>query len=151
MPQELFELLQEDHDRIRGLLDNLSEPTKGSQRTRESGFKKLKDALIPHMRAEEQTIYASLEQHSESREVALEAIEEHHVADTVLSELLSTDMNDERWTAKLQVLQEIVERHIEEEESDVFDALEETFEDEELSEFARQIRVIKQEVRAGVT
>lgn len=150
MPQELFELLQEDHDKVRSILDDLTETSDSAQRTRESGFKKLKDTLIPHMRAEEQAFYSALQEHAEAREVALEALEEHHVAETVLGELSDMDMHNDRWSAKLQVFQEILEHHIEEEESEVFDAAEEVFDDQQLHEIFKQVKSIKQEVKAGV-
>lgn len=150
MPQDLFELLQEDHDKVRGILDDLLETSANAHKTRETGFKKLKDELIPHIRAEERAFYSALQEHEESREVALEALEEHHVAETVLSELSSSDMNDERWGAKLQVFQEILEHHIEEEESEVFDAAEEVFDEQQLQEIYRQVKAVKHDIKAGV-
>jgi hemerythrin-like domain-containing protein len=151
MAQELFELLQNDHDKVKSILDDLSETSRNAQKTRESTFKKLKDELIPHMRAEEQAFYSALEQYEEAREVALEALEEHHVAEGVLNELSSMDLTDEHWSAKLKVFQEILEHHIEEEESEVFDAAEESFDDDQMEEIAQQVKSIKQEIKAGVT
>ncbi|MGE5531914.1 MAG: hemerythrin domain-containing protein [Bacteroidota bacterium] len=151
MAQELFELLQADHDKVKSILDDLSETSSNAQKTRENTFKKLKDELIPHMRAEEQAFYSALEQYEEAREVALEALEEHHVAEGVLGELSSMDIADEHWSAKLKVFQEILEHHIEEEESEVFDAAEESFDDDQMDEITQQIRSIKQEIKAGVT
>ncbi|MHB8996130.1 MAG: hemerythrin domain-containing protein [Armatimonadota bacterium] len=151
MAQELFELLQADHDKVKSIIDDLSETSSNAQKTRESSFKKLKDELIPHMRAEEQAFYPALEQYEEAREVALEALEEHHVAEAVLNELSSMDMTDERWSAKLKVFQELIEHHIEEEESEVFDAAEESFDEEQMEEITKQVKSIKQEIKAGVT
>ena len=143
--------MQADHDKVKSIIDDLSETSSGAQKTRENSFKKLKDELIPHLRAEEQAFYSALEQYEEAREVALEALEEHHVAEGVLNELSSMDITDERWSAKLKVFQELLEHHIEEEESEVFDAAEESFDDEQMEEIAKQIRSIKQEIKAGVT
>ena len=151
MAQELFELLQADHDKVKSIIDDLSETSSNAQKTRESTFKKLKDELIPHMRAEEQAFYPALEQYEEAREVALEALEEHHVAEGVLNELSGMDMTDERWGAKLKVFQELIEHHIEEEESEVFDAAEESFDEEQMEEITQQVKSIKQDIKAGVT
>lgn len=151
MAQELFELLQNDHDKVKSILDDLSETSSNAHKTRESAFRKLKDELIPHMRAEERAFYSALEQYEEAREVALEALEEHHVAEGLLNELSSMDMSDERWSAKLKVFQELLEHHIEEEESEVFDAAEESFDDDQMEEITQQIKSIKQEIKAGVT
>ena len=151
MAEELFELLQEDHDRIKGLLDDLSDTSGRGKKSREQSFRRLRDQLIPHMRAEEQVLYPALERNAESREIALEALEEHHVADLVLSELSTLTLTDEHWAAKLKVLEELLEHHIEEEESEVFDAAEDIFDETQLEDLARQIRAVKQEIKAGVT
>lgn len=151
MPEELFELLQADHDKVRGILDDLLETTHSAQKARESGFKKLKDILIPHIRAEEDAFYSALQEHEEARQTALEALEEHHVAELVLNELSDMSTSDERWGAKLQVFQELLEHHIEEEESEVFDAAEEVFDEAELQELYKQVKSIKQEIKAGVS
>jgi hemerythrin-like domain-containing protein len=150
MAEELFEMLQEDHDRIKGLLDDLSDISDRGKKSREQSFRRLRDQLIPHLRAEEQVLYPVLERNAETREVALAALEEHHVAELVLSELSALPLADEHWAAKLKVLEELVEHHIEEEESDVFDAAEDVFDETQLEDFARQIRAVKQEVKAGV-
>ena len=50
----------------------------------------------------------------------LEGTQEHHVADVLLEELHRMRKNDERWGAKLKVLQESIEHHIEEEERRMF-------------------------------
>jgi hemerythrin-like domain-containing protein len=151
MAQELFELLQTDHDKVKSILDDLSETSSGARKTRESSFRKLRDELIPHLRAEEQAFYSALLEEKEAREVALEALEEHHVAEGVLNELSSLDFSDEHWSAKLKVFQELLEHHIEEEESEVFDAAEEAFDDDQMDAILKQLKAIKQEVRAGVT
>ena len=151
MAQELFELLQTDHDKVKSILDDLSETSEGAKKSRESLFGKLKDELLPHMRAEEQAFYPALQEHEEAKEIALEALEEHHVAETVLNELSSMSMSDESWGAKLKVFQELIEHHIEEEESEVFDAAEEAFDEAQLQTMFEQVKSIKREVKAGVT
>lgn len=151
MAVELFELLQKDHDRVKGILEDLSETSEKAEKTRRTGFDRLKEELIPHMRAEEQAFYPVLKSLEETRELALEALEEHHVAETVLSELGSMSMTDEAWTAKLQVFQELLEHHIEEEEGEIFDQAEEVLDEDQLQDIMQQVQSIKQEAKASVS
>ena len=55
-----------------------------------------------------------------AREMTMEAFEEHHVVDLVLAELPKVDPEDERFEAKMTVLMELVEHHVEEEEEEMF-------------------------------
>jgi hypothetical protein len=50
----------------------------------------------------------------------LESYEEHHVADVLVFELSSMDATEERFDAKMTVLIENVEHHMDEEEQDWF-------------------------------
>ena len=50
--------------------------------------------------------------------MVLEAYEEHHVVKTMTRELCEADPRDERFSAKLTVLKELVAHHVEEEEQE---------------------------------
>jgi hypothetical protein len=52
--------------------------------------------------------------------MALEAYEEHAVVKLVLAELPGVDPEDERFDAKMTVLSELIEHHVEEEEDEMF-------------------------------
>jgi hypothetical protein len=52
--------------------------------------------------------------------MAMEAVEEHGVVKLVLKQLPRVDPGDERFHAKMTVLQELVEHHVEEEEKEMF-------------------------------
>jgi len=73
-----------------------------------------------HELIEEQLLYPALASHREARAIVLEGTQEHHVADLLLKELHRMRKNDERWGAKLKVLQESIEHHIQEEERRMF-------------------------------
>lgn len=149
MAKSLFEILQKDHDTVRGLLDDMSDTTAGAEKTRQDLLSKLKDEIVPHMRAEEQVFYSRLKASEESRETALEAIEEHHVAEKAMNDLEQTKPSDERWQAKLTVLQEMIDHHIEEEESEVFDEASELFDEDQLKAMGQEFQQSKKEVMSG--
>jgi len=56
----------------------------------------------------------------DDRKLYFEAVEEHHVVDMVLPELQKADVSSEEFGAKAKVLKDLVEHHIEEEESEMF-------------------------------
>jgi hypothetical protein len=51
-----------------------------------------------------------------------EAYEEHHVVKLVLNELPQISAMDERFEAKMTVLEELIDHHVEEEEKEMFKA-----------------------------
>jgi hypothetical protein len=53
-------------------------------------------------------------------EMVPEAYEEHHVAQLVLQEFPKVDPEDERYEAKITVLSELIDHHVEEEEGEMF-------------------------------
>ncbi|MFZ7127856.1 MAG: hemerythrin domain-containing protein [Desulfobacterales bacterium] len=122
MHQEFFDLLKKEHKEVDDLLEELEETSDGAVKTREKLFAKLKEELVPHMKAEEKAFYPPLKGDKNAREDALESLQEHHVAELVLKELDRLDKGDEVWGAKLSVFKEIVSHHVEEEESTIFDA-----------------------------
>jgi len=87
---------------------------------------KIIDALSRHamMKGEEQLVSPLLRARERKYEDdVIEALEEHHVVKMTLSELDKTQIDDERYNAKMTVLSESVRYHIEEEESQVFPRL----------------------------
>ena len=93
--------------------------------------------LTSHAKAEEKTFYNILKKkadaghNEELNDIMLEGFQEHHVADELLNELINLEPSDEKWMAKMTVLEEVLDHHIKEEEDDMFsDAKEEleTFE-----------------------
>jgi len=62
--------------------------------------------------------------------MVLEAYEEHDVVKLVLAELPRVDPEDERFEAKMTVLKEMVEHHVEEEEDEMFKLADKIDEDE---------------------
>jgi hypothetical protein len=69
------------------------------------------------MYAEEQYFYQILLDETSEQEDLYSALEEHRAAKMVLSDLTEAAEDDPRWMARLKVLKEMIEHHVEEEES----------------------------------
>jgi hemerythrin superfamily protein len=115
---EFFQMLKKDHVEVKGILAQLVE-TKETKK-REELFQKLREELVPHMKAEETIFYPPLMAKKDAREDAMEGVEEHHVSELVLKELEKMPKGEEKWGAKMGVFKELVEHHIKDEESKVF-------------------------------
>lgn len=79
----------------------------------------------------------------------LEGYEEHHVVDTLMGELDDVSFDDETWGAKLSLMKENVEHHIEEEEEEMFVKAQEVLDDAELAEISERMRERKKELTAS--
>lgn len=115
-----FTLLKADHKKVAGLLEKLDSTTERGVKTREELFTQLKTELDVHARIEETIFYPALEKADETRDITLEAFEEHRLVKQLLNELQSLGKDKEEWTAKFTVLKENVEHHVEEEEGEMF-------------------------------
>ena len=115
-----FELLKADHKTVAGLLEKIDQTTERGVKTREELFARLKTELDIHAEIEESIFYPALEDEEKTRDITLEAFEEHRLVKQLLSELDSMSKDDEQWTARFTVLKENVEHHVEEEEDEMF-------------------------------
>jgi hemerythrin-like domain-containing protein len=142
-------LLKKDHDAIKKLLKDLQDTTERAVKTREEGFGRLKVSLTVHEQIEEAILYPALKQHAESKDIVLEAYEEHDVVDKVLADLEATPFDDESWHAKLKVMSENLHHHIEEEEREMFAQARKVFDREVLEQLGEQMQQIKSQARAA--
>src|SRR5262249_46061786 len=80
------------------------------------------DALALHAELEEEVFYPAIRESGGARAEALvlDAIERHHVVDLILAEAPDLDPEAESFSPKMAVLHELVRRHIEAEERELF-------------------------------
>lgn len=139
-------LLKEDHDKVKKMLQELESTTERGVKTREQLFAKVKHELTVHEAIEEEVFYPALKQHPKTRDIALEAYEEHHVVDTVMAEIDGVAYEDETWGAKFKVMKENLEHHIDEEEGEMFKQAKQVFDKDELDQLGATMATRKQEL-----
>jgi hemerythrin-like domain-containing protein len=132
MAHEFFRTLEQEHEEVKKILDQLESTSPGAVKQKEDLFAKLKQELIPHMKGEEKHFYSLLLDKKSARKPTMEAMEEHHLAEMVLKELDKLAKNEEQWDAKLKVFKELLEHHIEEEEEELFEAAQDNLEPSQL-------------------
>jgi iron-sulfur cluster repair protein YtfE (RIC family) len=139
-----FELLKTDHKKVSGIFEKLEPTTERATKTREELFAQLKQELDIHAHIEETIFYPVLKREAETRAITLEGLEEHHVIKTLLGELDTLGVESEQWTAKLKVLKENVEHHVEEEEDDMFKKAREVLSAEQIEDIGARMETEKQ-------
>ncbi len=140
----VYKLLEKDHKQASQLFERLLKTSNDSTGKREELFGELKSELMAHSEAEEKVFYPALKNPDQTHDLTLEAIEEHHVVKQLLKELEDMSKNSDQWIAKLTVLQENVEHHVEEEENHLFPKARQVLSDAQANEMGRKIKQEKE-------
>jgi hypothetical protein len=139
-----FTLLKADHEKVAGILEKIDETTERATKGREELFAQLKNELDIHTRIEEEILYPVLEEFEETRDISLEAYEEHALVKQLLGELAAAPKDDEQWTAKFTVLKENIEHHVEEEEGEMFKKARKVLSEDEIENLGDRLQEAKQ-------
>jgi hemerythrin-like domain-containing protein len=142
---DVIKLLKEDHQRVKKMLNELEETTERATKKREDLFADVQAELRLHELVEEEIVYPAFREQSKLKDIVLEGYEEHHVVDFIMEEIAEESVNDETWAAKLKVMKENVEHHVEEEEEKMFPQARKLFSEEDLEELGRRVAARKQQ------
>ncbi|MET0595137.1 MAG: hemerythrin domain-containing protein [Polyangiaceae bacterium] len=103
-------------------------------------LRELADDLAAHMAIEQEIFYPAVRSIEIKEDVVAESFEEHAVAELALKRLLATSPNAPSFKAKVVTLKELIEHHVEEEEEELFPAVERKMKDEQLEELGKQMK-----------
>ncbi len=101
--------------------------------------------LTVHTTMEEELFYPAMRDAGIDDEVLTEADEEHHVVETIMSELEGMDPDDENYDAKFKVMAENVEHHIGEEEKEMLTKMEKKSNADKLPEDLGELIMMRKE------
>ena len=141
----IISVLKKDHKAVNGLLKQAIATSDGATTKRADLCARIIEALTTHMAFEESAIYAVLMQKVKTKDVSLEAVEEHQQIKRLLGDLAGTACDDERWKAKMTVLMEDVKHHVKEEEQagGLFADIQSALDRSELEDLAREYESFK--------
>jgi Hemerythrin HHE cation binding domain len=143
---DALKLLKGDHEKVKKLLGELESTTERGVKTRRDLFAKVKQELVVHEAIEEEIFYPALKEHPKTKEITLEAYEEHHVVDAIMAEIAAVPFDDETWGAKFTVMKENVEHHIDEEEGQMFQQAKQVFDRDELERLGESMSARKEQL-----
>jgi hemerythrin superfamily protein len=133
--------IKQDHRAVKGLFRKF-ERAGGAEKQRIGA--QIITELSVHATLEEELLYPALRaQDPRLEDKVLEALEEHHVAKATLAELDKMKVDDERYDAKMTVLRESVEHHIEEEEGELLPRLQRLLSGEMLDAMGQEMMAMK--------
>jgi hemerythrin superfamily protein len=139
-------LLKSQHAEVKALFKKYESAKSSGQK--QALFDQIADALAGHCTIEEKIFYPSV--YIGPLEDALEeAVEEHLAAKRVIADLLGMKPSDDQFDAKMTVLKEEIEHHVEEEEGSLFPKVEKKFPAEELSAMGDQMKALFDELQQG--
>lgn len=141
-----IDLLKADHERVKGILTQLSESTERGVKKRGELLAKLEMEIAIHTRLEEEVLYPAYKKAGgkEQEVMYYEAKEEHRTVDSlVLPDLKVTDPSTPEFAGRVKVVKELLEHHIEEEETEMFPQAKKLLGKATLEELGAQMESLK--------
>nr|WP_019873764.1 hemerythrin domain-containing protein [Sporichthya polymorpha] len=138
MSTDAIVVLREEHKEIKRLFRRFEKAEKPAEKQKIVG--QILEMLAVHTYIENEGLYPKVrEMVPDIESDILESYEEHHVADLLCAELAEMSPDDERYSAKVTVLIESVEHHIDEEESSWFPDVREALGRKQLQEIGAEM------------
>lgn len=140
-------LLKQDHEEVKNLLKQLLEISDEAIEARRSLLEKIATRVRAHAKIEEDIRYPALRDAGGEKEKKMyyEAMEEHRaVEDLVLPDLEKTDPASPQFAGRAKVLKELIEHHVDEEESELFPDVEQMFGPGQLTSMGQEMADLKQ-------
>ncbi len=137
-------LLKSDHRTVKQLFKDFRSSGERAHATRRRIVDRIITELSIHAGIEETVFYPRIRSAiPKAEDDVLESLEEHHIVKTTLSELEKMDPKDERFEAKVTVLIENVEHHVQEEETELFPKVRRALGRSELISLAEELEAAK--------
>jgi len=131
-----IDLLKSQHREVEKLFSKY-EGARG-EAAKQRLFETIADKLAVHAAIEEHHFYPAVRA-KRTEDILLESLEEHLAIKRVLADLLELEAGEDTFDAKVKVLQEQVEHHVEEEETDLFPKVAKLLDKETLDALAQEM------------
>lgn len=137
-------LLKNDHQAVAKLFKEFDNLGDRATTSKQELVKTITEELTAHAYIEETIVYPfAREQVPDVEDDVKEGIEEHHVLKVTLVELAAMSPDAEDYDAKVTVLKEVVEHHVEEEEDDWFPKVRDAIGRNDLAEVGERMEAAK--------
>ena len=113
---DALELLRTQHKEVEDLIGKIEKATDPNKKA--ALFVECADKLAAHSTIEEKIFYPAVNA-DKTRELLVESVEEHLSVKRILADMLTLDVEDEHFDAKLSVLKEQIRHHAHDEEEDM--------------------------------
>jgi hypothetical protein len=137
------ELLQQQHEEVKALYARYEQTDDDDEK--QALFEEIADNLAAHAAIEERIFYPAAYGDELEQELE-EAVEEHLAVKRELADLLGMTPDEEQFDAKMKVLIEMVDHHVEEEEREILPSAEAQLGDARLVQLGEEMEQLFDEL-----
>ena len=141
---DAIDLLMIQHEEAKALFKKIE---RAEDDEKQDLFERVADALAVHATIEEKQFYPAT-RNARTEEMLQEAVVEHLAAKRLIADLLEMTPDDPQFDAKIAVLKEQVEHHIEEEEQELFPEVRRMFKADELEDLGVAMEDMAEDLKA---
>lgn len=145
-PKNIFDLLTEDHEKVKSLLSKVKMTDEGSGEIRDELFAAIKEDLEIHARFEEQVFYPKARTATGLEDMIEDGLDEHSEAKALLDKLEAMSSSAKEWLSTIQRLREAVEHHTMDEEAKLFPTARNVIDEADAEAMAEEYVKIKRAV-----
>lgn len=143
---DVIQMLKQQHEEAKSAFSKLEQAPAAE---RGGLWTKLQPELKAHEQYEEQFVYEPIVTDAQGRDATLVSWHEHHQtevreADGLIAEVGRHDSASETWLAAVRTLKSALERHIQEEEGDIWPRIQQVWPSQKREEVGRQVEGAKQ-------
>jgi hemerythrin superfamily protein len=143
----IYDALEKDHEKIESLLDQLVSSAQSDSDEWKSLVDRIADELVPHARAEEALFYNPIRDSAQGKSLISHSYAEHARAESELRSLQARESVDAEWTRLAKKLRDDLLRHVETEETEVFDVAKKIFSENDAIQIGEAFDALKSIVR----
>lgn len=134
-PQDAIALLIEEHETVKDMFEQYEQLGDRANVSKHKLALQICEALTKHTMIEEEIFYPAVRKAIKDDDMMDEAIVEHASAKDLIAQIQTMEPTDDLFDAKVKVLSEMIDHHVEEEETEMFPKVRKTKLDlEELGE-----------------
>jgi hypothetical protein len=138
-------MLEQQHREVEELFEDFESAGENARKTKDRLCRELSDALAVHAEIEEKIFYPEAKQ-EDTEELLRESVEEHLVMKRTLADLIEGNVDEDQLDARMKVLKETIEHHVQEEEHELFPKVRKACSKEELEDIGLRMQKLADEL-----
>jgi hemerythrin superfamily protein len=119
-PSDAIDILMADHKKVKALFKQFAKLDEGDEAEKQEIVAQICQELTVHASIEEEIFYPAVREEIEEPDLMDEALVEHAGAKDLIAQLKQMSPGDDLYDAKVTVLGEQIDHHVEEEEGEMF-------------------------------
>lgn len=144
--RDLFDIIRDDHRKIREIFNQLSGPPGEASPSPREILQHLHAELVPHMIAEENTLYAELAKNRNTRQIAGKTMKEHQDLKRVLGELENLKDDQINSSPRIAEMRQLIINHARNEETVLFRRARNNLDQDQIANLAERFK--EEKIRA---